>query len=37
MNGDISMRYAPKRDVTDKLVERWRGHAKEVMFAMEDL
>ena len=37
MNGwDIKMRYAPRREVSDGLVERWREQAKEIIAAMDD-
>jgi hypothetical protein len=32
---DIKMRYAPKSDVPDRLVQTWRAHAKKVISAME--
>lgn len=34
---DISMRYAPRRDVTDKQVERWRENAQRALRQMEEL
>jgi len=33
---DIAMRYAPKRDIPDRLVERWRAQTQLVMSKMEE-
>jgi hypothetical protein len=33
---DIAMRYAPRRDIDDRLVVRWRNHAQEAIAAMEE-
>ena len=33
---DIEMRYAPRQDITDDLVERWRAHAQRAVTEMEE-
>ena len=33
---DIAMRYAPRTDITDRLIQDWKAHAKKVIDAMED-
>jgi hypothetical protein len=33
----IKMRYAPRRDIPDQLVERWRANALDALGAMEEI